>query len=82
MYILMFDRFQEEGKNIRYRLAISPGWEAEFNIIWEGTLINREQMKAICQDAGAYAGLGDARKVGFGRFYVTDFNIIQETVHA
>ena len=42
-----------------------------------GNLI-REQMKAICQDAGAYAGLGDARKVGFGRFHVTDFNIIQK----
>ncbi|MEK5203279.1 hypothetical protein NST55_18495 [Bacillus sp. FSL R10-2789] len=69
-------------KNIRYRLAISSGWETEFSIIWEGTLINREQMRAICQDAGAYAGLGDARKVGFGRFHVTDFNIIQEKAHA
>ena len=78
----MLDRFQEGSKNIRYRLAISSGWEAEFTIIWEGTLINREQMRAICQDAGAYAGLGDARKVGFGRFHVTDFNIIQEVAHA
>ena len=48
----------------------------------EGTLINREQMRAICHDAGAYAGLGDARKVGFGRFHVTDFNIVQEVAHA
>ncbi|PEG16424.1 hypothetical protein COO04_09270 [Bacillus toyonensis] len=69
-------------KNIRYRLAISSGWETEFSIIWEGTLISREQMRAICQDAGAYAGLGDARKVGFGRFHVTDFNIIQQKAYA
>ncbi|MEI4827995.1 hypothetical protein WAX78_00710 [Bacillus sp. FJAT-53711] len=69
-------------KNIRYRLAVSPGWETEFHIVWEGTIINREQMRAVCQDAGAFAGLGDARKVGFGRFEVTEFNIIQGKVYA
>ena len=39
-------------------------------------------MKAICQDAGAYAGLGDARKVDLVDSMSLIFNIIQETVHA
>lgn len=69
-------------KNIRYRLATSVGWETEFVIMWENTLINREQMKAICNDAGAFAGLGDARKLGFGRFELISFNILEERRYA
>lgn len=64
-------------KNIRYRLAISSGWETEFNIMWENTLISREQMEAICMDSGCFAGLGDGRKIGFGRFEVLDFIVYE-----
>ncbi|MGD7052938.1 hypothetical protein [Sutcliffiella horikoshii] len=60
-------------KNIRYRLAIAEGWEASFRIAWENTLISLEQMKAVCLDAGTFAGLGDARKIGYGRFEVLEF---------
>lgn len=69
-------------KNIRYRLATSVGWEIKFIIMWENTLINREQMKAICIDAGAFAGLGDARKLGFGRFEVVSFELLEEKRYA
>lgn len=69
-------------KNIRYRLASSVGWETSFIIMWENTLINREQMRAICIDAGAFAGLGDGRKLGFGRFEVISFNILEEKRYA
>ena len=69
-------------KNIRYRLATSEGWEAKFIIMWENTLINRYQMEAICIDAGAYAGIGDGRKIGFGRFEISNFNILEEKKNA
>lgn len=69
-------------KNIRYRLATSPDWETSFIIEWENTLINREQMKSICIDAGAFAGLGDGRKLGFGRFKVVSFNVLDEKRYA
>ncbi|CAN7383229.1 hypothetical protein [Rossellomorea sp. LjRoot5] len=62
-------------KNIRYRLATSPGWETEFSICWDSTLISPQQMESICIEAGAFAGLGDARKIGYGRFNVLQFNL-------
>ncbi|RST76221.1 hypothetical protein D4T97_005425 [Siminovitchia acidinfaciens] len=69
-------------KNIRYRLATASGWEAKFIIMWENTLISRYQMEAICIDAGAYAGIGDGRKIGFGRFEIFNFNILEEKKNA
>jgi hypothetical protein len=71
-------------KNIRYRLATSLGWETEFKIGWDSTLISPELMEAICLEAGAFAGLGDARKIGYGRFDVLNFDVIgaKEANHA
>ncbi|MFS0824348.1 hypothetical protein [Bacillus sp. 1P02SD] len=69
-------------KNIRYRLATSEGWETKFEIAWENTLISRNQMEAICMDAGSFAGLGDGRKIGYGRFEIINFNVIEERLNA
>lgn len=71
-------------KNIRYRLATSPGWETDFQICWDSTLISAQQMESVCIEAGAFAGLGDARKIGFGRFEVLQFKVydVNETLHA
>lgn len=60
-------------KNIRYRLATAPGWETDFQISWDSTLISPQQMESVCIESGNFAGLGDARKIGYGRFEVTDF---------
>jgi hypothetical protein len=69
-------------KNIRYRLAVGLGWEAEFQIAWESTLVARDQMQSICIDAGLFAGIGDARKLGYGRFEICSFNIEEEIENA
>ncbi|WP_129691311.1 hypothetical protein [Gottfriedia acidiceleris] len=69
-------------KNIRYRLAVGTGWEAEFQIAWESTLVAREQMHSICIDAGLFAGIGDARKLGYGRFEICSFTVEEEIVNA
>ena len=61
------------GRNIRYRLASTPGWRCQFHIIWDKTIVSRSEMEAICLDAGRFVGLGDGRAIGFGRFQVLCF---------
>lgn len=63
-------------RNVRYRLACSPGWKIGFTILWDKTLINRAQMEAIARDAGVLIGLGDGRQIGKGRFDVTKFEVL------
>jgi hypothetical protein len=63
------------ARNVRYRIALSPGWETEFEIIWDNTLVSRQQMIAICQDAGALVGLADGRSIGLGRFEIEEIVI-------
>ncbi|MFF0566010.1 hypothetical protein ACFYS2_20750 [Bacillus velezensis] len=61
------------GRNIRYRLALSKGWETEFSITWDNSIISTGEMKGICSDAGQFVGLADGRTMGFGRFEILDF---------
>ncbi len=63
-----------KGRNVRYRIAASKDWEASFNIQWDDRVISPEQMKQIAECAGLFAGLGDGRSVGMGRFNVIEFN--------
>lgn len=63
------------ARNVRYRVAAAPGWQATFRISWDKTVVSRDQLQAICIDAGRLAGIGDGRAVGYGRFAVTTFEI-------
>lgn len=65
-----------KARNIRYRVAISNGWKANFSITWDKSLINREQMHAVLIHAGTLVGLGDGRSIGFGRFEVEDIEFM------
>jgi hypothetical protein len=67
-----------KSRNIRYRLAASTGWQCEFNILWDKTLVNRTQMEAVCIDSGVLVGLADGRSVGFGRFKIVSFEILED----
>lgn len=64
-----------KARNVRYRLAASAGWTAEFNIVWDNTIVSRGQMQAVLNDAGTLVGLADARSIGFGRFEVLEFEV-------
>ena len=64
-----------KGRNVRYRVAASAGWECEFNILWDKTLISRALMEAVIRDSGVLVGLADGRAVGFGRFEVLDIEV-------
>lgn len=65
-----------KGRNVRYRLAVSAGWKATFTIVWDKTIVSRDQMRAVVNDAGTLVGLADGRKVGYGRFSVISFTEI------
>jgi CRISPR/Cas system endoribonuclease Cas6 (RAMP superfamily) len=56
------------ARNVRYRVAASKGWTATFTIMWDKTVVAREEMKAAIRDAGMFVGIGDGRSIGFGRF--------------
>lgn len=62
-----------KARNVRYRLAASKGWECRFTLLWDKTIVAREQMRAILNDAGILVGIGDGRSVGKGRFEVVKF---------
>lgn len=65
-----------KGRNVRYRLASSAGWKMTFTLLWDKTIVNRDQMRAILNDAGTLVGLGDGRSIGFGRFQVAEFKVV------
>ncbi len=62
-----------KGKNVRYRLGCSSGWNAKFLIQWDPTIVSAEHMKQVAEDAGTLIGVGDGRTLGFGKFKVVDW---------
>ncbi len=69
-------RMQARGSwNVRYRLAVSKGWQATAHLLWDKTIVSRVELHSACIDAGKYAGIGDGRKIGFGRFEVSRFEV-------
>lgn len=66
-----------KSRNVRYRVAASPGWEATFGLMWDKTLVSRTQMEAVLHDAGNLAGIGDGRSIGYGRFELVSFEVCE-----
>lgn len=64
-----------KGRNVRYRIAASPGWKTSFSIMWDRTIVSRAEIQACVNDAGRLCGVGDGRTIGMGRFNVTSFTI-------
>lgn len=61
--------------NVRYRLAASKGWRTAFHVVWDKTILSRNELQASCIDTGRYVGIGDGRTIGFGRFDVIRFEV-------
>lgn len=62
-----------KARNVRYRLACSPGWTCTFTLIWDNTIVSREQMRSVMNDASTLIGLADGRGVGNGRFKILEW---------
>ena len=75
-------RMARGPRNVRYRLAASPGWTAMFHLTWDKTVLGRRELYAACIDAGRYAGIGDGRKIGFGRYDVAKFEVMNDAQEA
>lgn len=67
-----------KGRNVRYRVGASTGWMATFEIMWDKTIVSRNEMQAAIIDAGRFSGLGDGRNIGFGRFEMESIEISEE----
>lgn len=66
-----------KGRNVRYRIACSKGWRTTFCIAFDKTVISRAEMESVVINAGKLSGLGNGRSIGFGRFDVEAFEIIE-----
>lgn len=63
------------ARNVRYRIAASAGWSTTFHISFDKTIVPRTLMQAAVIDAGKNCGVGDARKIGMGRFEMVSFDV-------
>jgi hypothetical protein len=59
------------GRNVRYRVAVSPGWKLSCEFLFDCTVVDTKIMETVIRDAGALVGLADGRSIGYGRFEVT-----------
>jgi len=66
-----------KARNVRYRVAASLGWRAEFTIQWDKTIVSRNEMHSAIIDGGKLAGVGNGRNIGMGRFEVEKFEITE-----
>jgi hypothetical protein len=62
-----------KGRNLRYRIAARAGWKCQFTIAWDDRIVSKDQIKQCVETAGSLQGIGDGRKIGFGRFKLIDF---------
>jgi hypothetical protein len=59
-----------KGRNVRYRVCCSPGWETQINLSFDETILSLAQIKKILDDAGKLIGMADGRTLGYGRFSI------------
>ena len=70
--ICMVSNPNTKGRNIRYRIGCSIGWECSFSLLIDDTIISKEIVKKVVSDTGKLQGLADGRTLGYGRFEVLD----------
>lgn len=63
------------ARNVRYRVAVAPGWTCSCRLQWDRTIIGVQEMQTVAIDSGRLSGLGDGRGIGYGRFEVAAFAI-------
>ncbi|BAY12977.1 hypothetical protein [Calothrix sp. NIES-2098] len=66
-----------KARNIRYRVAVKPGWHCSFTILWDSVVVDRKSLETAIINAGTLVGIGDGRQsIGYGRFELTNFAIV------
>lgn len=67
-----------KGRNLRYRIAARPGWKCSFTVCWDDRILSKDQIKQCAENGGAFQGIGDGRKIGFGRYKITEFKAFKD----
>jgi hypothetical protein len=67
-----------KGRNIRYRIAAKEGWKCTFHIMWDDYIASKEQIKMAVENGGAFQGVGDGRRIGFGRYEIVSFDMVKD----
>lgn len=66
-----------KARNIRYRVAVKPGWQCSFTILWDSVVVDRKSLETAIINAGTLVGVGDGRQsIGYGRFELKEFSIL------
>jgi hypothetical protein len=66
-----------KARNVRYRVAASSGWSTAFHLVWDKTVVSRNEIEAVLRDAGQLVGIGNGRSIGMGRFKVEAFEVTE-----
>lgn len=66
-----------KGRNLRYRVALRSGWILSTTIQWDDIAVSEDVMKNCIENAGLFEGIGDGRRIGFGRYKLLNFKIIE-----
>lgn len=66
-----------KGRNVRYRIACSIGWECEFTLLVNDKILSKEIVKKVVEDTGVLQGIADARTLGYGRFTVLECEFLK-----
>lgn len=64
-----------KGRNVRYRVSAATGWQATFHVLWDKTIVSRNEMESVLIDSGRLVGVGSGRKIGMGRFEVVSVEL-------
>jgi len=67
-----------KGRNLRYRVAAKEGWQAAATISWDDRAVSKEDMKSCVENGGLFEGIGDGRKIGFGRYKLLSFSQVKD----
>jgi hypothetical protein len=65
-----------KGRNLRYRIAAKEGWTLSATISWNDYIVSKENMKQCVENGGLFDGIGDGRAIGFGKFNLVDFKML------
>jgi hypothetical protein len=53
-------------------------WEIEFEINFDEEIISANDIKKLLERGGRFIGIGDGRKIGYGRFKIEKFEVKEE----
>jgi len=63
------------GRMLRYRIAAKAGWKIKTRIVWDDFVISKDDMQSCVQNAGLFEGIGDGRRIGFGKYKLLSFKM-------